>query len=133
MTDINNDHLALLRTINLVVTVPSFIGSLLMAYFCYITLSVDFIIKLIFALAISDALYSLSNGMATLNYTEDSTACKIEGSLRLFSLLLTMFWAATIAILHYKLVDPNANFKKSRFLVLSTVIGLTLSLGLSLR
>ena len=132
-----SDHLEknanLLEILNLVITIPSILGSLLMSYFCLKSVSVNTSIKLILALGTSDFFYSANNLTFLLNYTEEDPLCKIEGFLREMFFKLSICTATSIAILHYKLINVNPQFNRDRFVLKSILIGFILSLGVSLR
>ena len=129
----DNANGELLQILNLIATVPSIIGSLIMFYFCLRSISQNTSIKLILALAISDFFYSANNLMTVLNSPEDSVACKVEAFSKGLFLQLTIWIATSISILHYKLIAADPNFKRSRFVFICIMSGVVISLTLALR
>jgi len=73
----------------------------------------NFSLKLITNLFFSDLLYTFANILSNLSM--NSTAiCKIEGSLRSYSLLSSVFWATSIAYVAYaKTVQNDLTVEKS--------------------
>ena len=105
----------ILQILNLVATILSLIGSLVMTYYCFKNRDLSISIKLILALAVSDFLFSAGNFMAVFSPTPDSATCQVEGFFREFFPKLSVCIATSIAILHYKIIEANPNFNKNRF------------------
>ena len=130
--DIENNE-PLLQILNLISTIPSIIGSLLVFYFCQKSISQNTSIKLILALSISDFFYSISNLMIAFKYSEDNPACQIEAILRSVSVRMAIWIASSISIFHYKMIKADPDFNKDRFVSLALGSGLIVSLLAALR
>ena len=128
----NADQDAFMQTLNLVASVPSLIGALVMFYLCLKNISSNTSIKLIFALAIADIIYSTSNIMTVFRYPADGILCKLEASSRYFSSGLILWLATSISVLHYKIITQLQTFRKTRFIVVSLTLGVLLNVCLAL-
>ena len=129
----NNPNYTINGIINLFITVPSLIGSFLVCRYCLRGISTNTVNKLILSLALSDFFYSLTNLAILLNYSEDSSGCTLEALSRNFFFGLAIWIATSISVLHYKIVKSEAGFKGSRFVAVSVISGVIVSLILSLR
>lgn len=95
-----------LKIANIVVTIPSLLGSSAMIYFTLKAISSKprkICNKIILCIAISDFLVSITNALSLFEpLTEVSTLCKIEGFLRIWSYRPTLFFVASLSILCVK-------------------------------
>ena len=123
----------MLERLNLIATIPSIIGTLLMSYFCFRNMNNNTFMKFLFSLAISDLIYSLSNLMSAFDPADVSALCEVEGIMREFSSKLSIWIATSIAIFHCKVVKVRSDFNEKRFLVASLIFGGLISLGFALR
>ena len=128
---ITNDDI--MQILNLIATVPSLIGTFLMSYMCLKSISNNTSIKLILGLGISDFVYSLCNLMGIIGYDQGTLACTLEGVFREFSVKLSICFATSIGVLHYKIIEASPDFNKTRFLITHFSIGLIISLSNALR
>ena len=119
--------------LSLVATVPSIIGSFFMSYYCFKSLSVNTSNKLIFALALSDLLYSVNNLSLVFRPSQGSASCTVQAIFRQLFLSLSICIAISLALLHYKLITTNGSFRRLRFVVISLLFSLTLCASLSFR
>ena len=127
-TSIDNDML--LQILNLIVTIPSLIGCLMMGYVCYKNISITTCTKLLLALAISDFLYSISNVMSLISIfdsDENRLSCKVEGFLRDFFQKFSICLVTSMAILHYKILIANERSQNSRTVTICIVVGLVIA------
>ena len=124
---------ALMQTLNLIATIPSLIGTMLMIYYCFRGLAGNISTKFIFALAISDFIFSVTNLMTLFGYPQESACCKAEGVLRAFSSKFSISIVVSIAILHYQIMRADPSFNKIRFLAISIVGGGLICLVFALR
>ena len=129
----SNSLESLFRTLIYITTSSSIVGASLMLYFCLRKRPIITSIKLISTLAVSDILYSLSNGLSFFKYNEDSVICQIQGNTDTFFLIFSIFITTSIAVLHYKFALCSPNFNQLKFLVMTIVIGICTSLFFSLR
>ena len=129
----SNDHTTLFQILNLVATIPSLIGTLLMAYFCFKNRSANISVNLILALAICDFMYSMSNLMSVFGSEPESVACMIEAFSRGFFVKLSVCLVTSIAILHYKILKSEPGFNKNKFLLQAITISILISLANTLR
>ena len=132
MTQLTNNF-TLFETLDLVVTIPSIIGSLIMSYFCFKARPTNLTINMILAIGLSDLLFSCCNLLPLFDQQTTSTLCNIEGALRMFSATQSMFWSFTIATFHYKVISEGQDFNKGRFFRAAFAIGLLIGVGLCLR
>ena len=121
-----------MEILNLVASVPSLIAALVMFYLCLKKYILQYIHKLIFALAIADIIYSSSNIMTVFRYPADGILCKLEASARYFSSGLILWLATSISVLHYKIITQLQTFRKTRFIVVSLTLGVLLNVCLAL-
>ena len=124
---------SLMQTLNLVATIPSLIGTMLMIYYCFRGLAANISMKLIFALATSDFIFSVTNLMIVFAYPEDSAGCKLEGAFREFSSKFSISVVVSIAVLHYQIIRGDPSFNKIRFLAISIAGGGLICLAFALR
>ena len=129
----SNDHTTLFQVLNLVATIPSLIGTLLMSYFCFKNRSANILVNLILALAICDFMYSASNLMSVFGSELESAACVIEAFSREFFSKLSVCLVTSIAILHYKILESAPGFNKNKFLLQAIAADILLSSANSLR
>ena len=123
----------LFQTLNLIVTIPSIMGSLLMSFHCFKARSTNFTMNMILAIGLSDLMFSFSNLLPLFDESSTSTSCNVEGVMRVFSASQSMFWAFSIAVLHYKIIYEGQEFNKWRFFKGGLVVGPLLSLMIGLR
>ena len=126
------DHDTLLQGLNLLATIPSIIGSFLMSYFCLKSVSTNTSIKLLLALGLSDFFYSVNNLTSIFGPTQGSGLCNLQALFRSSFALLSVWIASSIAVLHYKLIRGDPNFRRTRFIVLAILSGICVSFGLCL-
>ena len=122
-----------MQILNLVASVPSIIGTLIMIYHTSTTLTSKISTKLIFALAISDLVYSVANLLAIFKLTKGSVGCDVEAILREFSSKFSIWIVSAIALLHYQVLKMSPKFNKMRFLIISILGGLPFCLASALR
>jgi len=114
-----------LFVVDLVVTILSLLGSLLMFYLCLrirkpFTLSLKFIL----AISIADFIYSVANLISNFEVLEKTFAlCRVEANLRQCSFILSIFFSTCTAIASYKASIPQAKFNKRNFFNLSVTLG----------
>ena len=126
---------SLLRTLNLIVTILSLIGSGWMSIYCCRTRKKDVLTKLILTLAIADFLYSISNFLTTFEGDNDvDTMCMVEGFIRTTCLPLSAFTTCWIVI--YCVIflnDKNSSINQEKYfrgtLIASVSVSLVLGLG----
>ena len=121
------------QLLNQVATIPSLVGSLIMCYFCLRSMSTNIFIKLILALAASDFFFSAVNMLLILSPEDQTPLCTAIGFFRDFFTKLSMCLVTSIAILHYKVIIGDQDFNKDRFVSLSIIFGILISLIFTLR
>ena len=120
----------LFEWLNLVATIPSIVGTLLMGYFCSRNMKDNTLIKFLFSLAISDLVYSLSNLMSAFDSIngDGDAICVVEGVTRDFSSKFSIWIATSIALFHCKVTKVRPDFNQKRFLTVSLAVGGLVSL-----
>ena len=127
------EETSLLINLNLGVGILSLIGSLWMSYFCYeVPNPKSAAVKIIFAIALSDLLYSISNIMTKFEPLFGGTYCHIEAFIRQFSFVLSLYWATCISILSLQSSIHGTELDQKRFFKRATIIGVVSSLLLDL-
>jgi len=124
---VENAHM--LWTINLVATVLSLLGSLLMAFLCTrVPDPKPVSLKLVLAIAISDFCYSIANFLSVFENHVEGPLCKTEAFIRGFFFLLSVFWATCTAILCYKTSTPEKRFDQNLFFKYACYTGISICL-----
>jgi len=134
MTSTDDSSHSLFYWCNLIPSIISTIASFWMSYRCLKTPAPrSTALKLILAIGISDLLYSICNLMSSLNFESQDVLCKIEGFLREFSAMLTIFFSTATAILCYLDTTIGASFQQRGFFRKSFLISFSISLFLGIR
>ena len=104
-----------------------------MSYMCIKNISSNTSIKLILGLGIADFVYSICNLMGIIGYDQDSLACTFESVFRELSIKLSICFATSIGVLHYKIIEARSDFNKTKFLIIHFSIGIVIGLSCALR
>jgi len=133
MPPVKDSTYLLLYWCNLIPTIFSLAGSFWMSYRCLKTPAPRSpALKLILAIGISDFLYSLCNLLSSFNFESEDFLCKVEGFLREFSAMLTIFFSTATAILCYLDTRMNGRFHQAGFFRKSFWVSFSLSLFLGI-
>lgn len=134
MSASSSTHIELLmQSLNLIVTVPSLIGTTLMIYFSAKSSKINTPNRLIVFLAISDFMYSFTNAFLIINWSEQSPLCLVEGVFRKFTVSMSGYIVCLIAILHYYIIKRDETFNETRFIFTSITILSVLASAIALR
>jgi len=110
------EEISFLHNVNYVAAVLSFFGSLWMAYFCLKNPAPRPVsLHILLAIAISDLVYSICNIMSEYEGPTTDTYCKVEGMVRHFSFVSTVYWTSCTAILCYKTSTYANSFNQMGF------------------
>ena len=114
----------LLFNLDLIASILSTLGSLLMCYFCYRTPAPRTIsIKFIFAIAIADLFYSIANLMSVFERIETlGLLCMVEAVTRQSSFTFSILFSACTAVVSYKASLPHSTFDRTKFFNLSVFV-----------
>jgi len=121
----NTRGFSILYPLDLVATILSLLGSLVMCWMCLRlpsekkTVSVKFIL----ALAVSDFLYSIANFMSLLEKETTPALCTIEATIRQSSFLACIFYSACIAFVSYKSSFSRVHFNSNQFFIKMMILG----------
>jgi len=94
-----------------------------MTYHCFNTKNKTIALKLIFAVALSDFFYSISNILTAFENEENNTICQVDAFLRQVSVCASIFWVTCTAIICYKSSTSWRLFNQNRFFKQALVIG----------
>ena len=105
--------------LEIIVTIPSLLGSLAMTYFCFKNLSPqDICLKILMCLGIADFFYSFANFLSFFESEENTPVkplCVIEATLRLWSWRFSLILATSIAVLSYTRTASHGAFNQKKF------------------
>lgn len=74
----------------------------------------------------ADFFFSISN-LITVISRKDQLACTVEGAMRQFSIISSMFWTICLAIISYKSVRMEHTFNPKIFLTKALLVGILLA------
>lgn len=118
-------NIVLLYTLDLIATTLCFSGSLMMIFFCFKAPSPKpAYLKFIFAIALSDFLYSFANIMSMFEGHSLDIPCYIEAFIREFAFVLSVFFTSCIAILCHKSLKYEDMFDQNVFFRRAAPIGI---------
>jgi len=116
--------------LDLTVTFLSFSGSLLMSYYCFrLPSPTSTSIKFIFATAIADFFYAISNVLSNFESRANPSLCQTEAMIRSSSMFLSILFTTCAAIVSAR---ASVSYNSRRFLRNTLFIGLTYGICLAL-
>ena len=128
----NVEGASLLWILDLIATILSFLGSLLMLYFCYRVPSPRAAsLKFILAVSIADLFYSIANILSNFE-TSDGPLCYVEGVIRESSFILTIFFSTCTAVASHKVSWQKGSFSRSTFFILCAIVAPILCIFMSI-
>ena len=124
---------SLLFTLNIIATSLSLLGSAWMSSF-YVRLkgTKSAALRFILAISLADFFYSLSNLMSAFDNQEDMAFCKLEGFIREFSIITSLFLASFTGILCFKDSKYGYSFDKTGFFKKAALCSVLISFCLSI-
>jgi len=119
------EDVTILKQINTIVTILSITGSLWATYYSSKTLSAANVsVKFIFAITISDFLFSIANLMSIFeDKTLNTPFCHVEAVIRQSSWILSLFFSTALAVFCYKSCNKGYSFDQSQFFKQSLMLG----------